>query len=82
MAEQLNPLLEDRIAYPFAVGVQMPDEAKPIYTHFHGKVAASFFADMFRTEGNEVTCWVAITEPEYLMSAVVPGWRQVSWSYL
>jgi len=82
MALALNPVLADRIEYPYAVGVRLAGDSLTNFTHFKSKGGAAAWASMFQTEGNEVTLWVALVEPEYLMSAVVPGWRQVTEFYL
>lgn len=78
MGNTLNADLETRRAYPYAVGVRLAGEHETTYLHFASVGAADLHAYLMDTPGNEVTRWVAITEPEYLMSTVVPGWRQVS----
>lgn len=82
MATELNPELADRQEYPYAVGVRMPSDERTTFTHFNTKSSASLFADLMDTSDNHVTLWVAIVEPEYMRSAVVPGWRQVTAFYL
>lgn len=79
MSKTLNPTLSERQAYPFAVGVRMEGQPETEYTHFTTMGGAHVWAHLFETRDNTVTRWVAITEPEYLSTAVVPGWRQVTY---
>jgi hypothetical protein len=71
-------LLSGRNAYPYALGVRSAGESAPTYLHFDTPQSAAWFASLCAST-TIVTRWVALVEPEYLSSAVVPGWRQVSW---
>lgn len=74
MADALstNPVQNDM--FPYALGIRTG--SKPTeYLHFDTPQAAEEFA--YLMNGAVVTRFVAICEPEYVMTAVTPGWRQV-----
>ena len=79
MASTLPATLTERQAKPYAVGVRKEDESQPTYYLFRHKENASLFSDFEQEAGHTVTRWVALLEPEHMASAVVPGWRQVTY---
>ena len=78
-AKLADMTLAERIEYPFAIGVRMPSDPHTAVTRYRDMATAAMFADLATGGDNIVTRWVAVCEPEYLRTAVVWGWRQVTY---
>lgn len=78
----LAETLEERIEYPFAIGFRVGDEIEK-FVHFRQMEDAEQGAILAESVSAVVTRWVALPpwSQEYLMNAMTPGWRQVTYFY-
>lgn len=74
--------LAERITHPVAVGVRHEGESDMQVVRFDNKGAAELYATLMDSDTTTICRWVALTEPEWLLNPVTPGWRQVSYFYL
>lgn len=77
MAHSLNAHINDRRAFPFAVGVcDRAGQQAQVYIHFQTAAAAAFFAGCCESPDNTVIRYVAVLD-SHIVSSVTLGWRTV-----